>query len=90
MCGAVLPFRHTSSWRGNRAIFLKRIRLCILFGKCQVRILAGPRAILTEDVRVFDRPSRNLFGKQKVKVNLTLEQATKAQRGSRGIAVLFP
>jgi hypothetical protein len=26
----------------------------------------------------------------KVKVNVTLEQATKAQRGSRGIAVLFP
>jgi hypothetical protein len=28
--------------------------------------------------------------KVKVKVNLTLEQATKAQRGSRGIALLFP
>jgi hypothetical protein len=27
---------------------------------------------------------------QKVKVKLTLEQAAKAQRGSRGIAVLFP
>jgi hypothetical protein len=28
--------------------------------------------------------------KVKVKVKFTLEQATKAQRGSRGIAVLFP
>jgi hypothetical protein len=27
--------------------------------------------------------------KVKVKVNFTLEQASKAQRGSRGIAVLF-
>jgi hypothetical protein len=27
--------------------------------------------------------------KVKVKINFTLEQATKAQRGSRGIAVLF-
>jgi len=27
--------------------------------------------------------------KVKVKVNSTLEQATKAQRGSRGIALLF-
>jgi len=26
----------------------------------------------------------------KVKVKVTLEQATKAQRGSRGIALLFP
>jgi hypothetical protein len=26
----------------------------------------------------------------KVKVKFTLEQATKAQRGSRGIALLFP
>ena len=25
----------------------------------------------------------------KVKINFTLEQATKAQRGSRGIALLF-
>jgi hypothetical protein len=29
------------------------------------------------------------FIKVKVKVNFTLEQATKAQRGSRGIALLF-
>jgi hypothetical protein len=28
--------------------------------------------------------------KVKVKVNFTLEQATKAQRGSRGIALFFP
>jgi len=28
-------------------------------------------------------------GKGKVKVKFTLEQATKAQRGSRGIALLF-
>jgi hypothetical protein len=28
--------------------------------------------------------------KVKVKVKFTLEQATKAQRGSRGIALLFP
>jgi hypothetical protein len=30
-----------------------------------------------------------LWEKLKVKVKFTLEQATKAQRGSRGIAVLF-
>jgi hypothetical protein len=29
------------------------------------------------------------ISKKKVKVKVTLEQATKAQRGSRGIAVLF-
>jgi hypothetical protein len=29
-------------------------------------------------------------GTKKVKVKFTLEQATKAQRGSRGIAILFP
>jgi len=28
--------------------------------------------------------------KVKVKVKLTLEQVTKAQRGSRGIALIFP
>jgi len=28
--------------------------------------------------------------KVKVKVKFTLEQATKAQRGSRGIALIFP
>jgi predicted secreted Zn-dependent protease len=28
--------------------------------------------------------------KIKLKVKVTLEQATKAQRGSRGIALLFP
>jgi hypothetical protein len=27
---------------------------------------------------------------EKVKVKVTLEQATKAKRGSRGIALLFP
>jgi len=31
-----------------------------------------------------------LLVKLKVKVKFTLEQATKAQRGSRGIALLFP
>jgi hypothetical protein len=30
-----------------------------------------------------------LIGKVKVKVKFTLEQATKAKRGSRGIAKLF-
>jgi hypothetical protein len=30
-----------------------------------------------------------LFSKVKVKVKVTLQQATKAQRGSRGIALLF-
>ena len=30
------------------------------------------------------------YGKVKVKVKFTLEQATKAQRGSRGIALVFP
>ena len=29
------------------------------------------------------------MGKKKVKVKVTLEQATKAHRGSRGIALLF-
>ena len=28
-------------------------------------------------------------GKRKVKVKFTLEQATKAQRGSSGVAILF-
>ena len=31
-----------------------------------------------------------VYVKVKVKVNFTLEQATKAQRGSGGIALLFP
>jgi hypothetical protein len=34
--------------------------------------------------------SLRFYGKVKVKVKATLEQATKAQRGSRGIALLFP
>ena len=34
------------------------------------------------------RPALAVF-REIVKVKLTLEQATKAQRGSRGIAVLF-
>jgi len=29
-------------------------------------------------------------GKVKVKVNITLEQATKVQKGSKGIALFFP
>jgi hypothetical protein len=33
--------------------------------------------------------SHNNMSRVKVKVKFTLEQATKAQRGSRGIAVLF-
>jgi hypothetical protein len=33
---------------------------------------------------------RFTYVKVKVKVKFTLEQATKAQRGSRGIAQLFP
>jgi hypothetical protein len=33
--------------------------------------------------------SEELIGKKKVKVKVTLEQAMKAQRGSRGIALLF-
>jgi BarA-like signal transduction histidine kinase len=32
---------------------------------------------------------KNGFIKGKVQVNFTLEQATKTQRGSRGIAILF-
>jgi hypothetical protein len=32
----------------------------------------------------------NLKSNVKVKVKFTLEQATNVQRGSRGIAVLFP
>ena len=32
---------------------------------------------------------RNHTNKVKVKLKLTLEQATKAQRGSKGIALLF-
>jgi len=35
-----------------------------------------------EDYSIFDRA--------KVKVKFTLEEATKAQRRSRGIALLFP
>jgi len=31
-----------------------------------------------------------LRGKAKVKVQVTLEEATKTQRGSTGIALLFP
>ena len=33
--------------------------------------------------------ARNAYIRIKVKVKLTLEEAMKAQRGSRGIAVLF-
>jgi hypothetical protein len=31
-----------------------------------------------------------IMSKVKIKVSFTLEQATKTQRGRRGIAVLFP
>jgi hypothetical protein len=38
----------------------------------------------------LNEPRHVAEAKEKVKVNFTLEQATKAQRGSRGIALLFP
>jgi hypothetical protein len=34
--------------------------------------------------------SASKIGKGKVKVKFSLEQVTKAQRGSRGVALLFP
>jgi len=37
----------------------------------------------------FPLGKSSLYIKVKVKVNFTLEQATKAQRGSSGIALLF-
>jgi len=38
----------------------------------------------------FELPRLTMAGgKVKVKVNFTIEQATKAQRGSRSIAVVF-
>ena len=37
---------------------------------------------------LFDFPSK--IYALKVKVKVTLEQATKSQRGSRGVALLFP
>jgi len=40
-------------------------------------------------LRKAGTPRRLLTQKVKVKVKSTLEQATKAQRGSRGIALLF-
>jgi hypothetical protein len=39
------------------------------------------------EVMIIKKPY--LYVKVKVKVTFTLEQATKAQRGSRGIALLF-
>jgi hypothetical protein len=36
----------------------------------------------------FEKQSRNFT--EKVKVKFVLEQTTKAQRGSRGKAILFP
>ena len=40
-------------------------------------------------VFIFSRSTGEGGSKVKVKVKFTLEQATKAQRGSRGIALLF-
>jgi hypothetical protein len=39
--------------------------------------------------RVFNKLDRCDLQGLKVKVEFTLEQATKAQRGSKGIAILF-
>ena len=54
-----------------------------------------PHAFMTSDVmrpvRELSRESGNVSneGRVTVKVKFTLEQAMKAQRGSRGIALLF-
>jgi len=43
------------------------------------------RTFALAEIRTQNRPAPSV----KVKVKFTLEQATKAQRGSRGIALLF-
>ena len=45
-------------------------------------------ALVTEEQQMNKKHLKMIWVKIKVKV--TLEQATKAQRGSRGIALLFP
>ena len=39
--------------------------------------------------QTFMEPATSCYRIKKLKVKLALEQATKAQRGSRGIALLF-
>ena len=54
---------------------------------------AGPFDVAPHRKQIlFSSPVSHVEGDRggvKVKVKLTLEQATKAQRGSRGIALLF-
>jgi hypothetical protein len=42
-----------------------------------------------EQFHSYRLPTRNKFNQVNVKIKFTLEQATKAQRGNRGITVLF-
>jgi hypothetical protein len=49
----------------------------------------GKPRILNQSIRRHDCTCIRNFVKVKVKVKFTLEQATKAQRGSRGIALPF-
>ena len=44
---------------------------------------------LQDDVSPFAREVRGKQSKVKVKVKVSLERAMKAQRGNRGIALLF-
>ena len=50
---------------------------------------ASPTTSMSEEQSLFS-PSGNLFIMKRVMVKLALEQATKAQTGRRGIALLFP
>jgi hypothetical protein len=60
-------------------------------GNTNSSISAGsePEAGLSDNTIHWNKVFLN-FDKVNVKVKFTLEQATKAQRGSRGIALLFP
>ena len=51
-----------------------------------------PDVSCSSPLRLFYIPelSMDIKVKVKVKIKFTLERATKAQRGSRGIALLFP
>jgi hypothetical protein len=61
-----------------------------LFGLKRDQVIGKWRKLHNEELNKFchSKICRGM-GEVKVKVKFTLEQATKAKRGSRGIAVLF-
>jgi hypothetical protein len=92
------------AWRGQPTSIYRQVyrKSCVVFVLCHCAFVAfmGEIDIVTTTESFQCSPKFNprrwtlnfyvlQDGRQEVKLKVTLEQATKAQRGSRGIALLF-